>query len=49
MNKKEQKEIKKVKELLASGEVKSGSFLEFCLKSYLDLLEEQEQQEQTIK
>ena len=25
MNKKEQKEIKKVKELLASGEVKSGS------------------------
>ena len=48
MNKKEQKEVKKVKELLASGEVKSGSFLEFCLKSYLDLLEK-EQQEQAIK
>lgn len=48
MNKKEQKEIKKVKELLASGEVKSGSFLEFCLKSYLDLLEK-EQQEQASK
>lgn len=42
MNKKEQKEIKKVKELLASGEVKSGSFLEFILTTYLKDLEQQQ-------
>ena len=45
MNKK--KEIKQIQELLKSGEIAKGSFIEFAIKSYLDaLIKEQEQMHQ---